>query len=416
MRSHALSSTDHPGQRLINRLAAFARHTDEPGKMTRLYLSDAHRRAAEELIGWLEAAGFAARIDAIGNVVGRLEGTVPGAPAVVLGSHIDTVRDAGIYDGNFGVLAALEALEQLREDGERLPYPVEIVAFGDEEGVRFPSTLSGSKALAGTFDPKALDVSDDTGTTLRDALVRFGCDPQGIAALARPPGSIRAFIELHIEQGPVLEAAGLPVGVVTAINGATRSRVSLTGTAGHAGTVPMDLRRDALAAAAEMILAIEALARRTPALVATVGRLVAAPGAVNVIPGAVTFTIDVRAPDDTLRHASVAEIERLIGDVAATRGIGIEIARNYDAPAAPCNPDVIAGLSAAIAANGWPVKQLPSGAGHDTMALAPVFPSGMLFVRCRGGISHNPAESITAEDAAAAVAVLTTFLRQMRDA
>jgi allantoate deiminase len=399
------------GLRLMDRIEAFARFTDEPGRLTRLYLTSAHEAAAGQLMTWMQAAGLTAKLDAIGNVVGRYEGTVPDAPALLLGSHIDTIRDAGKYDGNLGVLGALAAVEELARRGERLPFAIEIVAFGDEEGVRFPTTLAGSKALAGRFDPTTLSSRDGDGVTLQDALTNFGCDVGAIAGLARDPARTLGFVEVHIEQGPVLEAEDLPLGIVTAINGASRFIVDITGEAGHAGTVPMTLRRDALTAAAEMALAVEELGRSTADLVATVGRFAPTPDAVNVIPGSVRFTVDVRAPDDGVRGGAIAKMERTFAAIAARRRVGFAIQRTYDVPATPCDARIIGQLSKAVASAGLPTRLLSSGAGHDTMVLAPLCPVGMLFVRCRGGISHNPAESITAADAGLAVDVLLRFIR-----
>lgn len=403
------------GARLMQRLDAFARHSDEPDRLTRLYLTPAHKAAVQELTAWMQAAGLSTRLDAAGTVVARYEGDASGAPALLLGSHIDTIRDAGRYDGNLGVLAALGAVEEIARAGQRFPFAIEILAFGDEEGVRFPSTLAGSKAVAGTFDPATLHGRDAAGVTLAQALADFGCDPAGIGAEARRPGDVRAFVEVHIEQGPVLEAEGLPVGVVTAINGASRFSVAVSGEAGHAGTVPMTLRRDALAAAAEMVLAVEHLADGRPGLVATVGRLEAAPGAVNVIPGEVRFTVDIRAPDDGIRAAAVDEMGRAFAAIAARRQVRVARERTYDVPATACDTAIIDGLAAAVARQGLAVRRLPSGAGHDAMALAALCPVGMVFVRCRGGISHNPAESITADDAGLAVAVLIDFIRKFDD-
>src|SRR5208337_369454 len=287
------------GKKLMARLDAFAAFTDEPGRLTRLFLSDAHKRAARAFIGWSAEAGLEARIDAAGNVVARYEGRLAGAPALMLGSHIDTVRDAGRYDGNYGALAALAVVEALAARGERLEHAVEIVAFGDEEGVRFRTTLTGSRALAGIYPREALDQKDAGGVRMRDALTALGGDPERAGSIRAE--NVAAFVEAHIEQGPVLEAEGPPLGVVTAINGATRLEVGVDGVAGHAGATPMALRRDALTAAADMALAIEQRARAEPHLVATVGRLEVWPGATNVIPGHVQFSVDLRAPDDARR-------------------------------------------------------------------------------------------------------------------
>ncbi len=280
------------GRRLMARLDAFAAFSDEPRRLTRLFLSDAHRRAAQTFIGWCGEAGLEARIDAAGNVVARYDGRRAGAPALMLGSHIDTVRDAGRYDGNYGALAALAVVEALAKRGERLDHAIEIVAFGDEEGVRFRTTLTGSRALAGTYPEDALDQRDPGGVSMREALKAFGGDPERAGSIRRE--GVAAFVEAHIEQGPMLEAEGLPLGIVTAINGATRLEIGVDGVAGHAGATPMRLRRDALTAAAEMALAIEARARSEADLVATVGRFDVWPDATNVIPGHVQFSIDVR--------------------------------------------------------------------------------------------------------------------------
>jgi allantoate deiminase len=400
------------GRRLMARLDAFAAFSDEPRRLTRLFLSDAHRRAAQAFIGWCGEAGLEARIDAAGNVVARYEGKRAGAPAVMLGSHIDTVRDAGRYDGNYGALAALAVIEALAERGERLDHAVEIVAFGDEEGVRFRTTLTGSRALAGTYPEDALDQRDSSGVSMREALKAFGGDPERAGSIRRT--GVAAFVEAHIEQGPILEADGLPLGVVTAINGATRLEVGVDGVAGHAGATPMRLRRDALTAAAEMALAIEARARGEADLVATVGRFDVWPDATNVIPGHVQFSIDVRSPDDQRRAAALADLEARITAIAASRGVRVSIAKPHDANAFACDPSIIADLKKAVEAIGVPPCLLPSGAGHDSMVMGKLCPAGMLFVRCKGGVSHNPLESITVEDCALGLKGLTRFVRDFQ--
>jgi len=400
------------GRRLMARLDAFAAFSDEPRRLTRLFLSDAHRRAAKAFIGWCGEAGLEARIDAAGNVVARYEGRRAGAPALMLGSHIDTVRDAGRYDGNYGALAALAAVEALAERGERLDHAIEIVAFGDEEGVRFRTTLTGSRALAGTYPEDALDQRDSAGVSMREALKAFGGDPERAGSIRRT--GVAAFVEAHIEQGPILEADGLPLGVVTAINGATRLEVGVDGVAGHAGATPMRLRRDALTAAAEMALAIEARARGEADLVATVGRFDVWPDATNVIPGHVQFSIDVRSPDDQRRAAALADLEARITAIAASRGVRVSIAKPHDANAFACDPSIIADLKKAVEAIGVPPCLLPSGAGHDSMVMGKLCPAGMLFVRCKGGVSHNPLESITVEDCALGLKALTRFVRDFQ--
>ena len=407
------ATTESQARRLMARLDALAAFTDDPPKLTRLCLSPSHRRAAQQFIAWAGESGLSARIDSVGNVRARYEGRRPGAPALMIGSHIDTVRDAGRYDGALGALAALSVVEGLAAQQRRLDVAIEIVAFGDEEGVRFPHTLTGSRGLVGVNEPETLAQKDAEGVSMREALKAFGGDPDRLGA-ARAEG-VAAFVELHIEQGPVLEAEGRPLGVVTAINGATRLSAVVTGTAGHAGASPMDLRRDALAAAAEMVLAIEARARAEDELVATVGRLDVEPGAVNVIPGRARFTIDIRAPLDEPRRRAVADIAAAMQAIARRRGVRLdELTPTYEAAGYVCHPTIVAGLEAAVIAVGANPRLLPSGAGHDTMVMGQRWPAGMLFVRCTGGVSHNPAESISEDDCAIALAALTRFVENFR--
>jgi len=391
----------------------WAGYSEEEEKLTRVFLSPQHKACALAVMSAMRAAGMTARIDAIGNVVGRYEAAEPGARTLITGSHIDTVRDAGAYDGNLGVALPIACIAELDSRGLRLPYAIEVIAFGDEEGVRFPTTLSGSRTIAGTIDLEVLSVTDAEGTSLRDALVHFGCDPAAIAAEARRKEDVLAFVEVHIEQGPVLEAAELPVGTVTAINGASRFSLTLEGMAGHAGTVPMHLRRDALAGAAEMIAAIEQRAAAEEGLVATVGRLAVAPGAINVIPGKVTFSLDIRAPENAQRNAAVAALKEKLAAVAQRRGLALEVELLYEEGAVACDPGLMDQLDRAIERQGLRALRLPSGAGHDAMALSALCPIAMLFVRCGGGISHNPLESITAEDAEAAARVFLDFLENV---
>ena len=399
------------GARVMRRLDELARFSSEPDALTRLFLTPEHKAAAAQVAAWMREAGMDAELDAAGNTVGRYAGAAPGAPALLLGSHIDTVRDAGLYDGNFGVVAAIEAVATLCASGERLPFAVEVIAFGDEEGVRFPVTLTGSRAVAGILDPAVLDAQDAEGVSLREALRRFGCDPCALPGVARRREEVLGYVELHIEQGPVLEAEGLPVGVVTAISGASRFAAEVEGVAGHAGTVPMRLRRDAVAAMAEMVLAVERTATETPDLVATVGWVEASPGAVNVIPARARFTIDLRSPDDGARGGATNRLERDLRAVAARRGVGLALRTHYDAPAVVCAPPLVEALERSVARLGVRPLRLGSGAGHDGLAMAALCPVGMLFVRCEGGVSHNPREAITEADAGVATRVLLDFLR-----
>lgn len=395
------------------RLDALAAISADEGAITRLYLSPEQARASALVLGWMREAGLSARIDAAGNVVGRIEGPVPGGPALMIGSHLDTVRDAGRFDGPLGVVAAIACVEALGRAGVRPPVAIEVVGFADEEGTRFETTLIGSRAVAGTVDPKVLACTDDGGATIAGAMRAAGLDPARIGEAARPPGAILGYLELHIEQGPALERAGLPVGVVTAISGATRLAVTLSGAAGHAGTVAMDGRRDALAGAAECILAVEARCAPEPGLVGTVGTLAVPAGAVNVIPGRVHFSLDVRAPDDRQRRIALADIEAAWADIAARRGLALARIVTHEAAGAPCDPSLTARIARAIAAEGHPVHRLPSGAGHDGMAIAAVAPIAMIFVRCRGGVSHHPDEFASLADIEAGARVLLRVLTDL---
>ena len=398
-------------ERILERCESLAQHSELPGGLTRVFLSPQARAASDKVLAWMREAGMQAKLDAIGNAAGRYEGERPGLPCLMLGSHLDTVRDAGKYDGMLGVISALECVSFLSSRNRRLPFAIEVIGFGDEEGVRFGTTLLGSRAVAGTFDMDVLKAKDAQGKTMAEALREFGLETSGIPKLARRKGDVLAYAELHIEQGPVLEAEGLPVGVVTAINGFSRLRVTLRGAAGHAGTVPMNLRRDALAGAAECALAVERVARSHAELVGTVGRFEARPGAINVIPGEVMFTVDVRAPQDSLREHAVAQIRSEIENVCRNRQLASEIESLQHFGVTTCAPRLIERMERAVASQGFRVRRLPSGAGHDGMALGAITEICMLFVRCKGGISHSPLESITREDADAGAKVLLEFIQ-----
>lgn len=405
------------GTRVMERLDALARCSESPDALTRRFLTPAHREAMSQVEAWMRDAGMTVRIDPIANVIGRREGARPDAPAILLGSHIDTVVDAGKYDGNFGVVAAIEAVAALAESGHQLAHSLEVVAFGDEEGVRFPSHLLSSRALTGAVTPDLLDVADADGVSVRQALAAFGLDPGRISECTRGARDVAAYLEVHIEQGPVLQSLGQPLAAVTAINGATRMRVAVKGEAGHAGTVPMHLRRDALAAAAEMVLAVERIGVAAGAeLVSTVGRLDVASGAPNVVPGDVRFTVDVRSPSDVARADALARIKAEIARISERRRGTAAAEVYYDMPATPMDPRIVDAVANAIAECGHQPVRLASGAGHDAMAIAPRWPAGMLFVRCRDGISHNPAEEITAADAGSAVVALMATIRHLDQA
>lgn len=397
--------------RIMARLDQLAALTSTPGEITRLFLTPEHKAAVALVSQWMRDAGMAVSVDAAGTVVGRMEGSARAAKTLLVGSHIDTVRNAGRFDGCLGVVTAIEAMAELRRLGRQLPFAVDVLAFGDEEGVRFPVTLTGSRAIAGEFDIGNLQLEDADGVTLAEALTAFGCDPNDLnEGAGRRVSDVLGYIEVHIEQGPVLETEGLGIGVVTAISGASRFQVEVRGKAGHAGTLPMKLRRDALAGAAEMVLAVEAIARDTPGLVATVGHIVASPGAVNVVPGEARFTIDIRSPVDRNRRHGCREIDKQFRAIARRRQLTVKLNESYNEKAVECDPRLIRQLTAAAEKVAGPVIGLPSGAGHDGLAVSKLCPIGMLFVRCKGGISHHPEESVKAEDVELAVRALLEFL------
>jgi allantoate deiminase len=397
-------------ERVMARCDELAAYTEEPGRITRSYGTPALSAARDVIARWMRDAGLDVRTDAVGNVRGRCHGSAPATPALLLGSHLDSVRDAGRYDGPLGILVALEAVDHLRHRPQPVPFPVEVIAFADEEGLRFKTTYLGSCALAGSFDAAFLDLIDEHGVTLREAMEAFGGDPDALAATALPAGAALAYLEVHIEQGPFLESVDAPVGVVTAISGQSRILAAFFGEAGHAGTVAMHLRHDPLPAAAEIVLAAENLARHTSGLLATVGTINVTPGASNVIPGQVRFSIDVRHPENAVRTDAVSVLERQVREVAASRSLGAEWRIARDHSAVICDAALTTRLAEAVAAAGLPVERLPSGAGHDAVVMSEVAPVGMLFVRCAGGISHHPAESVTRSDVAAAINVLNRFV------
>ncbi len=397
------------GARAVARCDALgvAPYSDMPGGLFRAWLTPAFHAAQAQLAHWMQDAGMQTRHDAATNLIGRYEGAQPDAPTLLIGSHLDSVRDAGRYDGPLGIMLGVEVAAALHNTGRRLPFAIEVIAFGDEEGSRFPTAMLTSRAVAGTLERAALEIADSAGVTLMEA----GADPTTFLTAARPPGSVFAYLETHIEQGPVLEAQGLAVGVVTGIAAQHRYQVHLTGTAGHAGTSSMPLRRDPLAGAAEMMLAIEQLAREDASdLVGTVGQITAHPGAANVIAGDVRFTIDLRSGDPE-RHerAAAAMLDRLAA-IAAARGLGYTATRVFELPASPSDPALMALLDTAVAQAGQPPFRLVSGAGHDAISMAALCPTAMLFIRCKGGVSHNPAEHVEPEDAEVALQVMLGFI------
>ncbi len=397
------------GQAMIDTLASI---TAEPGKLTRLYLTPEHRRAAEIVGAWMRRVGLNVRMDAAGTMHGLVSSPSPGPRArrrLLVGSHIDTVVDGGRYDGNLGVIAGILAVEELATRGLSLPFALEILAFGDEEGVRYPKTLSTSSAIAGILDPGVLELTDAAGMTMRAALAEFGGDPDHLATEAYLRGDVVGYLEVHIEQGPVLERLNRSLGVVTALASQGRYRMQIKGEAGHAGTVPMAIRHDALAAAAEAMTMIEEIAGKGSKafLVATVGEIAASPGASNVIPGEVRLSLDVRAADDASRTEAVAEIRRRLRQIGTRRGVVIGLETVQEKPVAKCAPRLMAAIARAIEkVTGEPAPELMSGAGHDGQAMISLTEIGMIFVRCRAGISHNPLEYVTNDDFGASVEAL----------
>jgi N-carbamoyl-L-amino-acid hydrolase len=399
------------GDAIIAMAEDLATFSEDSGALTCSYLTPAHLATAARIRDHMMAAGLVTHIDDVGNVVGVLDGD-PNLKRVLTGSHYDTVINAGKYDGRLGIVLPIVVAGSLRRAGLKLPYTLEIIAFAEEEGVRFKSTFLGSRAIAGCFDLSVLDGLDANGTTLANAIRSAGHDAAAIPAIARNASQVACFVEVHIEQGPVLLEARLPVGVVTNIAGSVRSAVMVQGLSGHAGTVPMALRRDAAAAAAEMVLAVERCCNEQPGLVGTVGKLEVPGGAVNVIPGRCEFSIDVRSGSDALREAAAADISSQIAKIAARRGVKVDQRRVLEAASVPCSAALQDAWAASVERiTGRTAMRLPSGAGHDAMMMANLADIGMLFVRCgHGGISHHPDETLNAADAGIAAQVFQDFL------
>jgi allantoate deiminase len=405
--------TDGLGARAEARCRELSRppYSEDRNALTRTYLTPAHRAAMDRIAHWMRQAGMSVREDQAATLIGRIEGRTPGLPALIFGSHIDSVRDAGCYDGPLGVMLGLACVETLAASAKDLPFAIEVVAFGDEEGSRFQASMNASRVFAGRLREVKLDARDRDRTVLADALTAFGLTPDHIATASRDRSSVLAFVEAHIEQGPVLEAKAAALGIVTSIAGQWRLKVRFDGRAGHAGTTPMPLRADALAAAAEAITAVERVATEGPAdLVATVGQIAAKPGAPNVIPGFAEMTIDVRAGTDAVRDEGLRRIEDALAEISMQRGVKVAIERVQNLPAARMDLQLQGLLKQAAERCGHAAPELVSGAGHDAMIIADFAPTAMLFIRCAGGVSHNPAESVTPEDCEAALDVLLAFI------
>lgn len=398
--------------RLARMLGELGRVSDEPRALTRTFLSPAMARAVKRVGGWMREAGLTPRVDAVGNLVGRLEGARPGARTLLLGSHLDTVRDAGKFDGPLGVLLPLVALAELRRRRVQLPFAVEVLGFSEEEGVRFASGYLGSRGFAGTLRPADLRLRDERGRTVGAALTEFNRGRFSLPAPAHRRTDLLGYVEVHIEQGPVLETAGLAAGVVSAIAGQSRFKLTWTGRAGHAGTTPMPLRRDALAGVAEFAVALEKLARSRKGLVATIGSVAVSPGAANVIPGEVTHTLDVRHASDAVRRSALARLGTLAAAIARRRGLRVRWVRTQENGAVACSPALTRRLERSVRSVQGRSRALVSGAGHDGVIVSTLAPVAMLFVRCRGGVSHHPDEFVAARDLDVALRVLIDFLER----
>lgn len=417
-------------QTVMRRIEALGRISEERQRLTRTFCSPAMRRANDLVAAWMREAGMTVREDAIGNVIGRCSVHGPQSKAhspqsarpspqavarsaekvLLMGSHLDTVRDAGRFDGALGVILAIACVEQLRRSKARLPFALDVVGFADEEGVRYQRAYLGSRVVAGTFDPADLKRKDADGVTIAEAIRRFGGQPTRLKLARLDRSQLLGYLEAHIEQGPILEQENLAVGVVPAIAGQARLRFRFNGQAGHAGTTPMHARRDALCAAAEFVLAVERCARKRAGLVATVGQIQAEPNASNVIPGTATLTLDVRHPSDPVRRRAIARICDAAQRLCAARKMNLAVEVIQATPSVPCSRRLTAVLKRAAGKHQARVIGLPSGAGHDAAVLAGITPVAMLFVRCKGGVSHHPAESVSVQDAEVALSVITDFL------
>ncbi|MEP4546139.1 MAG: M20 family metallo-hydrolase [Saccharospirillum sp.] len=399
---------------LGNRIMAWseqaARHSEPGPGVTRLLGSPEHKALLADLEGWMKQAGLTTELDGAGNLVGRTE-PKPGRKTLIIGSHQDTVRQGGAYDGMLGILLPLAVLQDIHDQNETLPVNIELIAFSDEEGARFSSTLVGSSALAGTFNPDILNATDRDGTTLQSALRSLGANTDQIPTLKRDPTQLAGFLEVHIEQGPILESLDLPVGVVSAITGIERHKVHITGKAGHAGTTPMHLRQDALLAATDVVRAVNDLCQNTEDLVGVVGELNVTPNAVNVIPSGVDLTIELRSPVTRVRETARQQLLALLNDRIAAHACQWKHDLVYEQQEVDCSPVIQQQLHSAITACGWQPHTLFSGAGHDGLAMARSMPIGMLFVRCTDGLSHHPDEAITEADANAAAQVIKHALQ-----
>jgi allantoate deiminase len=398
--------------RIIARCREIATCTEVSGGITRLFLSPSMHKVHSLLRGWMEAAGMSVHVDAIGNLRGLWPALTPESPRLLIGSHLDTVPNAGAFDGILGVVLGLAVIEELQ--GQQLPFAIEVIGFSEEEGVRFSKPFLGSLAVVGKLDPETLARTDRNNITVQEAIKAFGLDTEQLSHAVLSSNTF-AYLEFHIEQGPVLESEDASLGIVEALVGQTRMQLIFTGQANHAGTTPMHLRHDAMAAAADWIVAVENYASSHDGLVATVGKIEALPGAVNVIAGRVVASLDVRHADDAVRNTAVAAIMKNAETTAAKRGVQVTAQTQLEQPAVPLDPHLATLLQKATVQAGLLARRMTSGAGHDAMILAPVVPSTMLFLRSPGGLSHHPDETVLSQDVEAALATAMEFLIQLRD-
>lgn len=398
-------------ERIRGRCLQLASISETTEGILRSYLSAAHKQCNQQVATWMQSIGMMTWQDEVGNQWGRLTSEHPNAKQLILGSHLDTVPNAGAYDGILGVILAIEVAEALVKEDVSLPFHLDIVGFCDEEGTRFGTTLIGSSAITGQFDPSWLNIKDAAGITMAQAMQDFGLNPKQIDQAALNPAQVLGYIETHIEQGPMLESQEASIGVVTAIAGARRAKVEFTGQPGHAGTTPMHLRLDAAVAASEWILAVEQLAlSKTPDLVATVGEIKVAPGAVNVIAGHIELSLDIRSQNDILRDECCLALTQKAELIAQQRGLTSKVTWFHEAPAVNCDHFLKQQLSKAVKTCSLPLIELPSGAGHDAMAIADFTKMAMLFIRSPKGISHHPDEEVVDQDVQDAFRVITQFL------
>jgi N-carbamoyl-L-amino-acid hydrolase len=407
------------GQQVWDWQENLARHSDpgyaEKGQLTVTYLTEAHQACAAQIRQWMKDCGFDdIETDAVGNVVGRYKPAREGARYLMTGSHYDTVRNGGKYDGRLGIFVPMACVQALHRRGQRLPFGIEVVAFAEEEGQRYRATFLGSGALIGDFKPQWLDQKDAEGITMRQAMAQVGLRVEDIAKIRRDPARYLGFVEVHIEQGPVLNESNLPLGVVTSINGSVRYLCEVIGMASHAGTTPMDRRRDAACAVAELALFMEQRAAQDGDSVATIGQLQVPSGSINVVPGRCSFSLDLRAPTDSQRDRLEADVLAQLKSICERRGVRFTAEETMRVAAAPSAPDWQGRWEKAVDALGLPLFKMPSGAGHDAMKLHEVMPQAMLFVRGENaGISHNPLESTTCDDMQLCIDAFSHVLQQL---